>query len=76
MKKTLLLMAFAALLMVGFSSCKKMFCHCVAHGVSNTEEILDKHYKDCVKIAEENLVIEDSGVTITCSIDEDFYDIN
>ncbi len=71
MKKTLLIMAFAALLLSGFSSCKKFRCNCTAVGSSNTEEILDKHYKDCVKIADEGLVIEDSGVTVTCYYDDD-----
>ena len=67
-------MAFAALLMVGFSSCKKMRCYCTATGTGNTEEILDKHYHDCVNIAENELVVEDSGVTVTCWIDDDLWE--
>lgn len=73
MKKKLLLIAMAAILVVGFSSCKKMRCHCTATGPANTEEILDKHYHDCVNIAENGLVIEDSGVTVTCEIDDDLW---
>lgn len=69
-------MAFAALLMVGFSSCKKMRCSCTATGPANTEEIVDKYYHDCVNIAESGRVIEDSGVTVTCKIDDDFWSSN
>ncbi len=69
MKKTLLIMALAALLSVGFSSCKKLMCKCVATGYASESElqtILDKHINDCVEIAETG-AITDNGVVVTCS---------
>ena len=68
MKKKLLLVVFAALLMLGFSSCKKLMCKCVATGPEDkVETILNKHINDCVEIADEGGTIYDSGVTVTCS---------
>ena len=68
MKKTLLILAFAALLMTGFSSCKKLMCKCTAVGPEDrVETILNKHINDCVEIADEGGTIHDSGVTVTCS---------
>ncbi len=68
MIKKLLLMAFAALLLVGFSSCKKMGCYCVGYG-PGSEEIVDKYYKDCVKLADEGTIIEEGDVTVVCKYD-------
>ena len=68
MKKKLLLVACAALLLVGFSSCKKLMCKCTAVGPADrVETILNKHINDCVEIADEGGTIHDSGVTVTCS---------
>jgi len=69
MKKALVLMAFATLLILGFSSCKKMMCKCVATGYvseAELETILNKHINDCVEIAETGS-ITDQGVVVTCS---------
>ena len=68
MKKTLLLMAFATLLLVGFSSCKKLMCKCTAVGPADrVETILNKHINDCVEISEDGGTLYDSGVTVTCT---------
>ena len=68
MKKKLLLVALAALLMVGFSSCKKLMCKCVATGPEDKVElVLSRHINDCVEIADQGGSIYDSGVTVTCS---------
>lgn len=68
MKKTLLLLAFAAILVVGFSSCKKLRCYCVGYG-PGSEEMVDKYYKDCVKLADEGTIIEEGDVTVVCKYD-------
>ena len=61
-------MAFAALLVVGFSSCKKLMCQCEAVGPADkVEEVLNRHINDCVDIADDGGTIHDSGVTVTCS---------
>ena len=68
MKKTLLILAFAALLMTGSSSCKKLMCKCTAVGPSDrVETVLNRHINDCVEIAEDGGTIYDSGVTVTCA---------
>ena len=70
MKKTLIILAFAALLLSGFSSCKKLMCRCEASGYNTTaaqlEAVLDRHLSDCVEIAESG-PINDQGITVTCS---------
>ena len=68
MKRTLLIIALAAVLSAGFSSCKKLRCKCVATGPEDkVETVLDKHINDCVEIADGDGTIYDSGVTVTCS---------
>ena len=68
MKKALLILAFAALLLSGFSSCKKLMCRCQAVGPADkVETILNRHINDCVEIADDGGTIYDSGVTVTCS---------
>ncbi len=68
MKKKMLLIAMAAILVVGFSSCKKLMCKCQAVGPADrVENILNKHINDCVEIADDGGTIYDSGVTVTCS---------
>jgi hypothetical protein len=69
MKKTLLILAFAALLLSGFSSCKKLMCKCTATGhatEAQLEVVLDRHINDCVDIAESGPII-DNGITVSCS---------
>lgn len=69
MKKVLFIMALAVMLVMGFSSCKKLNCQCVATGYaseSDVQAVLDKHIQDCVEIAE-NGPITDQGIVVTCS---------
>ena len=68
MKKTFIILGMAALLAVGFSSCRKLMCQCEAVGPADkVETILNKHISDCVEIADQGGTIHDSGVTVTCS---------
>lgn len=70
MKKTIALIAAAALLAISFSSCRKLMCKCEATGYmsqSELQEILNRHVDDCVEIALEDEAVYDDGATITCS---------
>lgn len=70
MKKTIALIAAAALLAISFSSCRKLMCKCNATGYmseAELQEILDRHIDDCVEIALEDEAVYDDGATITCS---------
>lgn len=70
MKKTIALLAAAALLAISFSSCRKLMCRCQATGYMSEAElqvILNRHINDCVEIADDGGAIYDSGATITCS---------
>lgn len=70
MKKKIVLLLFAGLIIISFSSCKKLRCKCVATGYvsqSTIDQVLDRHIDDCVKIADSGSPIVDDGVNVSCS---------
>ena len=69
MKKIITLGVLAVVVLLAFSSCKKLTCQCVATGrvsESTLNEVLNRHVSNCVTIAETGPITDD-GVNVSCS---------